>query len=166
MTTEQLKRNIIQDFAVECGDEFDQNFVRKAFFDRPWAPVKVPDTRGSLMLRIGALRSSLHYLPTANGLLVTSDTPYASIHNEGGVIRRDVFVTDKMRRWAWARYRATKDEQYKGLALTRKQTIRQTIRMPQRRFVGDHPTIRKRMEEVARNNIEDFANQLIKDTLK
>lgn len=166
MTTEQLKRNIIQDFAVECGDEFDQNFVRKAFFDRPWAPVKIPNTRGSLLLRSGALHSSLRYTPTASGLRITSDTPYALIHNDGGVINRELFITDKMRRWAWARYRATKEDKYKGMALTRKQTFRQTIRIPERRFVGDHPTIRKRMEDIARENIEEFANQLIKDTMK
>lgn len=165
MTVKQLKRQIIRDFAVECGDEFDRNFVRKAFFDKPWAPVKVYNHRGSLLLRTGALRSSLHYQPTDTGVRVTSDTPYASIHNDGGMIDRHVAVTPQMRRWAWARYYATKNNRYKGLALTQKRAIRQHIRMPARPFVGDHPILRRSLDAIAGKNIRTFSEKLF-NTLK
>ena len=29
----------MRDLKVELDDEFDRNFERKAFFDRPWAPL-------------------------------------------------------------------------------------------------------------------------------
>ena len=31
-----LKRKILTDLKVELLDEFDRNFERRAFFDRPW----------------------------------------------------------------------------------------------------------------------------------
>lgn len=166
MNIQQLKRQIIKDFAVEVGDECDRNFVRKAFFDRPWAPVKAANLRGSLLLRSGALRSSLRYTATDSGVEVSSDTPYAAIHNEGGVITRDITVTDKMRRWAWARWHTTKDNKFKAMALTRKKRLRQTIRIPERRFVGEHPKLSKALEEIARDHLGQYVDIQITNMTK
>ncbi len=41
-----LKKKIISDLKVEMSDEFDQNFSRKAFFDRPWPERSYPGGRG------------------------------------------------------------------------------------------------------------------------
>lgn len=51
--------DLLNDLKVELADEFDQNFERKAFFDDPWPGVRMPNKRGSLMLRTGKLRQSL-----------------------------------------------------------------------------------------------------------
>ena len=37
-----LKHKILNDLRVELSDEFDRNFQRKAFFDRPWPPRRNP----------------------------------------------------------------------------------------------------------------------------
>lgn len=162
MTLQELKKQIIKDFAVECEDEFDLNFRRKAFFDSPWAPAKSEPGIGSLMLRTGALRQSLRYTPTPTGVSVTSDTPYASIHNEGGTISRRVHITDKMRRFFWAKWMQTKDPRWKAAALTKKAAVSQTIHMPRRQFVGDHPVMRKNIKEIAEACCTEYAKSLHK----
>ena len=62
------------------------------------------------------------------------DVPYAAIHEFGGTIT--VRITDKMRRFFWAKFRETRDEKYKWMALARRQTF--TIRIP--RFGGRAPS--------------------------
>lgn len=44
-----LKRKILTDLKVELLDEFDRNFERRAFFDRPWPDRSYPGGRGSLV---------------------------------------------------------------------------------------------------------------------
>lgn len=151
--------------AVECEDEFDKNFEHKAFFnDPPWAPVKVYNNIGSLMMRTGMLRKSLSYIPGTTDVRITSSLPYASIHNEGGVIDRVISmpVTDKMRRFFYAKFKQTGDNKYKAMYLTKKQTltIRQKITIPKRQFVGDHPAIRQALSEIAKINLDEYAKQL------
>ena len=52
-----IKRKILNDLRVELSDEFDRNFQRKAFFDRPWPPRKL-GKKGSLLMVTGKLRRS------------------------------------------------------------------------------------------------------------
>lgn len=39
MDNNDFLNNVMRDLKVELDDEFDRNFERKAFFDRPWAPL-------------------------------------------------------------------------------------------------------------------------------
>ena len=166
MTLQELRLRIIKDFAVECEDEFDLNFRRKAFFDRPWAPVKAEPGVGSLMLRTGALRQSLRYAATATGVSITSDTRYASIHNEGGIINRQLRITDKMRRFFWAKWMQTKDPKWRAMAGTKKTALSQRIAIPRRQFVGDHPTMRSKLKQIAESCCREFATDLGKHLKK
>lgn len=61
MSNNTFYNNVLKDIRVELADEFDNNFERKAFFDRPWAPLSknYQPTTGSMLLRTGALRRSL-----------------------------------------------------------------------------------------------------------
>ena len=61
MSNNTFYNNVLKDIQVELADEFDKNFERKAFFDRPWAPLSknYQPTTGSMLLRTGALRRSL-----------------------------------------------------------------------------------------------------------
>lgn len=61
MSSNTFYNNVLKDIQVELADEFDKNFERKAFFDRPWAPLSknYQPTTGSMLLRTGALRRSL-----------------------------------------------------------------------------------------------------------
>ena len=64
MNNNDFLNNVMRDLKVELDDEFDRNFERKAFFDRPWAPLSpnYNPSEGSMLMRTGALRRSLHSL--------------------------------------------------------------------------------------------------------
>ena len=49
-STKSLWQQLLHDIQVELTEEFDRNFERKAFFDRPWRPRRSERSgRGSLM---------------------------------------------------------------------------------------------------------------------
>lgn len=159
-------RPILKDIKVELDDEFDRNFERKAFFDQPWAPVKSDPGIGSLLNRTGALRSSIRSSISASGITYESDVPYAQIHNDGGEIKQSIRVTDKMRRWAWAMYMNTKQDMYKGMALTKKQTINRTVRIPARPFIGAHSFVDNAVDNIVEGHVQNYADELISNMLK
>src|SRR5690606_38490895 len=96
----KIIKNFIKDIEVDLNDEFDRNFERKAFFDKPWSQTKLSNSRGSLMMRSGNLRNSISSKISDNSITWTSSLPYASIHNEGG----EITVTQKMKAFFWAMY--------------------------------------------------------------
>jgi phage gpG-like protein len=172
-------KNIINDLAVDLGDEFDQNFERKAFFDKKWPDTKWPNKKGTLMMRTGALRRSIKRPNQhSKGLIWSSSMPYASIHNQGGTI----IVTAKMKKYFWAMYyqlskaiKLTAKEKvsksarnvklsqqaqtYKALAL---QKIGSKMTIQKRQFIGDHPVVRQRIEHVVDSNIKELQNEIFK----
>lgn len=176
-----LIKNILSDLRVELLDEFDQNFTRKAFFDRPWPQRKTETGRGTLMMVTGRMRRSLRCHSTHLRLVFSSDTPYFGIHNRGGKIK----VTPQMRKYFWAMYyqsiqRVTpsvktrtitgkqnhtlnkRAESYRAMALTK----HTHITIPERRVVGDHPKVRQIVERTARSNIEAWARANLEPALK
>ncbi|ASZ11083.1 hypothetical protein KTO58_19825 [Chitinophaga pendula] len=153
----QIFKDILNDLKVELADEFDKNFERKAFFNEPW-PGARHETKGSLMVRTGALRRSIQARISGDSIGFQSSLPYASIHNEGGVIK----ITTRMKRFFWAMYYkaegavsyrvsdrkrtnsqrnrklTAEGEFWKALALMK---VGEKIKVPQRRFIGQHPHV-------------------------
>ncbi len=76
--------------------------------------------------------------------IIGTNVPYARIHNEGGVVHPH--VTKKMRGFAWKMYYATKQDKWKGLALTKKETL--NIRIPRRKFIGNSAVQNKQIKRV------------------
>lgn len=105
MDNNDFLNNVMRDLKVELDDEFDRNFERKAFFDRPWAPLSpnYNPSEGSMLMRTGALRRSLHSRIDGTRLIYESSLKYAGLQNYGGTVRQDFVPSDKMRRWAWAK---------------------------------------------------------------
>jgi hypothetical protein len=66
---------------------------------------------------------------------------YGRVHNEGGITHPN--VTDKMRKFAWFKFKATEDPRWKGLALTKKKVL--TIVIPRRQFLGNSPELTRRI---------------------
>lgn len=166
-----LLKNILLDLRVETLEEFDRNFTRKAFFDRPWPARKMDTGRGTLLQVTGRMRRSLRCSVGSNSLSFFSDAAYFSLHNRGGKIR----VTTAMRKYFWAMYyqhmtgvsfnRKTRDpankrsergnrlaEYYKSLALTKQKEL--TI--PQRQVVGDHPKVARMVRETCTRNVQEW----------
>ncbi len=134
LDSRSIEHELARKLAVIMSNETEAAFRSKVWDGVRWAPVRVANPRGSLMLRTGALRRSLSFVARGNVVAVSSSMPYASLHNEGG--RVVVPVTDKMRRYWWWQYRKSggRDVRYKAMALSRKSQW--TICVPQRQFVG------------------------------
>ena len=170
MDNDKFMQNVLKDIKVELDEEFDRNFERKAFFDRPWAPLSpnYNPTDGSMLLRTGALRRSLtSRISGPTSLTYSSNVKYAGLMNEGGTVRQDFAPSPKMRRWAWANYHELKEsgdtagaEKYRRMALAKR--IKRTIPIPARPFVGDHP----RVWEIAADIAAEHTAKAINDEMR
>ncbi len=145
----KLKADILDDMRVELSDEFDRNFERKGFFSDKWKPRAHDYGRGSLLMVTGAMRRSTIGKVSGDGVRFSSSEPYASIHNEGGQIT----VTAKMKRFFWAKYKETKEEAWKRMALMK---VGKVIKMPKRRFIGDGPDTQRIIRSVIDDNLKQF----------
>lgn len=173
--------NIINDARIELSQEFDRNFERKAFFNEKWVSNRLINNRGTMMARSGALRRSIKSSASGNQIRWNSSVPYASIQNEGG----EIVVTDKMKRFFWAMfYKASgaiskskggkpkpsernqklslEAQQWKALALIK---VGQKMKIPERRYIGDHPQVKIILQEVIDLNLVEL-NSYIKNELK
>jgi len=162
---DRIMQRILKDVRFALDAAFDRNFERKAFFDRKWPARKIPEKRGSLLIRSGALRRSLH--STIQGTKITwkSYLPYARVHNEGGKIR----VTAKMKRFFWfkwyqhtgGRKNAPKGKEitvfYKNMATKRTGS---TIQMPKRTFIGTHPQVHRIIRKTFHHHLKHIDQYL------
>ncbi len=160
MDNKTFINNTLKDIQVELDDEFDRNFERKAFFDRPWAPLSknYQPRGGSMLLRTGALRRSLRSRTSGTSIVYSSSLKYSGLMNYGGTVRQDFAPTPKMRRWAWANYhelrKAGKEaeaEKYRRMALAKR--IRRTFTVPARPFVGEHPRVREIASDIMAEHV-------------
>lgn len=176
MNSNDFLKNILSDVRVDLTEEFDRNFERKGFFDKKWRGTNLPNQRGSLLMRSGKLRRSIVSKQTGTQVSWSSSLPYASINNEGGEIE----VTAKMKSFFWAMaYKAgmaagkgksersqrlsAEAQQWRNLAL---QKVGAKMKIEQRQFIGDHPIVRQRIEDVVGVNFKElesyFYNKLKK----
>ena len=92
--------HILTDTKVKLTEAFDRNFERKGFFGNGWPETKIPNRRGSLMMRTGTLRRSIRSTVEGSSVRWTSSVPYADLQNNGG----ELVITEKMKRYFWAMY--------------------------------------------------------------
>ncbi len=59
MNFDTFFKAFVKDVKTELADEFDRNFERKAFFNESWPGTGIPNSKGSLMVRTGAMRRSI-----------------------------------------------------------------------------------------------------------
>ena len=171
MIPKDFMTGILQDIKVDLADEFDRNFERQAFFDKPWAQRKMRPGGNILNVHGGqGLRGSIMASIGGNKILFTSSLPYASIHNEGGTIT----ITAKMKKFFWAMYYksnnavvfstktkaarnnqrnktlSTEADYWKALALKK---VGDKLVIPQRQIIGSHPTVKKIVEQDVDNAV-------------
>jgi len=168
MNPNDFIKNIISDVRVDLTEEFDRNFERKAFFNKKWRGTNLPNQRGSLLMRSGKLRRSILSKQSANNVSWSSSLPYARINNDGGEIE----VTAKMKSFFWAMfYKASgaagkgksersvrlsaEAQQWKNLALMK---VGHKMKIEQRQFIGDHPILRQRIEDIVSVNMKELEN--------
>lgn len=93
----------------------------------------------SLLINRGALRRDLNMRTSARKVAITSNMPYSKIQNDGGTIP----ITSQMRKFFWAMYKESKDDFWKGMALTSKTQL--TIKP--RPFLYDTPELAQRLDK-------------------
>ena len=127
---------------------------------------KAESNYGPLLSERKALMKSIRYVPQDARVRVFTDLPYAAIHNFGGTINIHPTVTPKMRRFAWAMYHKTKGEDkndfnvWKALALTKKEKLDITVKIPQRLFLNDSPEVREAIEKATIEQIAKLFNNI------
>lgn len=167
---DQLKH---RDLPIKVGrlakDHFQDNFRRQGFVDgglHTWPKTKrqlsgndsAASQYGALLSGRNQLFGAISYTPGDARVLVFNRLVYAPIHNWGGTIHTHPTVTPQMRKMAWARfYKAGggKNKQdppearkWRALALTKKQTLNITARIPQRQFLGPSRELTKKINEI------------------
>lgn len=133
---DQLKKDLQSDAEKWGMDFIHGNFEKEGFTDEafePWETRKSSLSYNLLRVSGGLFRSIGVGISTTEKVEFVADSPYAEIHNEGGVI--EVTITDKMRKFFWAMWYNTSDVKWKYMALTKKTEIKITV--PQRKFMGD-----------------------------
>lgn len=94
-------------------DHFQENFRKGGFVNgglHPWPQAKrlssgrtdAASNYGTLLSGRNHLFSSIKYIPSDYRVKVSNELVYAPIHNWGGTV--SVTVTDRMRRFAWAKF--------------------------------------------------------------
>ena len=150
MDYNEVLSKALKTIGIELKDEFDKNFENKSFFGKKWPP------SDNGLVKTGDLRKSLRVQTSNSSVSIISDVEYADIHNEGGKIQ----VTDKMKKFFWAKYKETKSEKYKALALKK---VGSYIIIPERRFVGDAPEVKQIVEDVITEQLNDFISSITKN---
>lgn len=159
----EFTRRILTDLKIDLTEAFDRNFERKAFFSgAPWKPTKYPVSRGSLLVRSSAMRTSIKSeIQGDERLEYSSSKPYTRIHNEGGTInmpaRKQILHFNKKGRFSKNNKNASYGQKARVGAYS--------VEIPQRQFVGDAPEVNKIIKEVVHDNVKqaakDFFNGLI-----
>ena len=156
-----ISRTLPVKIGVKAKSIFQENFRKGGFQDgglQKWPVTRrqllgkgADSKRGPLLSSRKVLYSSIGYTPSRGSVTIFSNIVYAGIHNEGGTVVTHPSVTDKMRRYAWARYYAAGGgkkgkgaaaasddaEMWKRLALTKKKTLTVKATIPKRQFMGD-----------------------------
>jgi phage gpG-like protein len=150
----RLRRNqtrLMRAVAAHAVTFSKQRFNEQAWMDNrtePWKKRKPGSPRDKgrhLLVDSSRLKNSIkRFRVTRTMATIGTTVPYAKIHNEGGVLNPK--VTPKMRGFAWKMHKATKEDKWKGLALTKKETL--TIKIPQRQFIGHSQVMNKQIKRV------------------
>lgn len=171
---------------VKVGNEainmFKDNFTDGGFFGRSWEqPIRRKLSFNGAKGQYGPLLSGSSHLMrsfdkdtnTPGKVIIKNPVEYAVIHNEGGTIT----VTAKMKRYFMARFLETKGNM--GLTKVRRKLSKNqrnqalsrearfylamahkkegsTIRMPKRQFMGNHPVLAKKINDIIYNELKKF----------
>lgn len=125
---------VVAETAVEY---FKESFTTKGFDGIPWLPTKRAVSRGSLMVRSGALVNSIRPSVVEPDRVVisagSSKVPYARVHNEGLHVTGTANVRQFTRR------------QGKKQTTVKAHSRKIDFQMPQRQFMGHSAELNRRI---------------------
>lgn len=140
---EKLKSDAVRFASITGLNFFRESFFNKGFTNssfEAWTPNKTGTT---ILTKTGNLRDSLKILERSQTQIIFgTDAPQAQIHNEGGII--NVPITEKSRRFFWYMYKASGQEHWKWMALSKSDTLK--VRIPKRQFIGHSETLMNELD--------------------
>ena len=159
-------------------DHFQDNFRRGGYVDgglHPWPVTRRQQSGGKaansqygpLMSARKNLCGSIRYVPGDAQVVVGTSVPYAAVHNQGATITTHPRVTPKMRKFAWRQFFAAGGKNapadsgagfWKGLALTKKDKLTVTAKIPQRKFLGQSQELSEKVSQTVENEIKNILN--------
>lgn len=175
----QIQAYITNDLPRYAGniavDHFKENFMKGGFVDEGLQPWQKPQRfnakgryaasrYGTLLSARNLLYKSINYDARKGIVIISSHVRYAKIHNEGGDVDRTITVTPALRKFAWAMHYnevgedKQADSKWKGLALTKKESIHVKFTMPRRRFIGDSHQLREQIRTRVTKDIDRIIN--------
>lgn len=151
-SSERFRQNGTRVIAETATEFYKQRFTTKEWEGLSWKAAKNPPQRGSLMVRSGALVSTIRparVTPSEATIRAGSPrVPYARIHNEGGTIEQK--PTPKQRRFFWAKVHAEGETaDGNGLGRWGRTAVAKQlhITIPQRKFIGKSIALNRRIVE-------------------
>ncbi len=167
---------------IVAMNHFKKNFIRGGFVDgglQPWAKTRRQEGKsteagyGPLTSRRNHLMRSIQSEPGYGEVTITNPVEYAAIHNEGGTIVTNPTVTPKMRRWAWRKCYSLagvrkggklpkelpeEAARWRALALTKKNRLHITAKVPKRQFIGDSKELKESIDKMIMDSINKVIN--------
>jgi len=154
-TIEALKPQLIDGIGVIGLKFIDDNFRMQGFQSdslQPWPKRKVKDKGAmrAILIQTGALRRSFRKEDSADHTTLSTDIPYAKIHNEGGDIRhpyREVTLSYRGKEGSLKLAKTnTQNQQRKVTQIRRSSIYNHTTHIPQRQFIGTSPVLTQKCE--------------------
>ena len=152
----RLKPQLIDAMGVEALHFIDDNFKMQGFQGatfQEW-PLRVAKQKGpkrAILIQTGTLRRSFRQQNGAQGTTISTDVPYAQVHNDGGTIHMPSrgtilnFAGKKGGKLRLAKVR-TEAQQRSIKEIRRANVPAYDIKMPQRRFIGNSPVLNNRIQ--------------------
>lgn len=165
-TIQRVQPRLVHALGAEALAFIDDNFSRQAFqgtVNITWAQRKKKE-KGALrkiLVKTGTLRRSFRAEDGINYTTITTDVPWAKIHNEGGEIQHpggqrilNFDRTPKNGRWRFGKVQ-TETQQRRIKQIRRATVAGYTIHMPERRFIGNSPVLTKRCRKALTTLIQE-----------
>jgi len=156
---EQLKRDLQSDAEIKGTDFIHNNFYTEGWHGssyEAWTPKK--ESNSYNLLRVtNYLFNSVNVASSSTERVVwEANAPYAQIHNEGGIL--NIPITERSRKFFWMMFKATGQEKWKWMALTKKDRF--TVKIEKRQFMGDSEMFIKQWDGHVINEILTRFKQL------
>lgn len=147
----------------------DKNFRLQAWQGsslQAWAQRKATEegARRALLIKSGRLRRATTSTAGTGYALLRNNTPYAEIHNEGGLINKTAVVRSH-------RKRAHTRKSNKGVQQVAEHTVsshqrRMNVRIPRRQFMGDSPMFDQHLDKYILKKMDEIEKDFINNNKK
>lgn len=159
---EAIGRDILKQLPHNIGQmglsHFKGSFRKQGFTDYSFIAwvLRKDDLGHKILMQSNSLMNDLKVTQeTLTRVEIDTTLPYAGLHNNGG--KFSIPLTDKMRKFFWAKFKETDDDKWKWMALTKKKRL--PIRIPQRQFIGNSAVLNKNIDNYIISEIIKRFNQ-------